>query len=127
MTEENTTPEPVAPSVETPPAVPRPASDDGELSTEGLGDPRPNDPIVDSPAQSAAEQGGIVTMVEDSEPEPAQEVLAPISQQTQAEMDAGRQKIAEHEGRQKLMEGKRASDVEEGEAVTKATSANSDL
>jgi hypothetical protein len=52
---------------------------------------------------------------------------APVLSQTQAEIEAGRQRVEEHKGRQKLIDAKRANEGDEGSAVRYATEQNKDL
>jgi hypothetical protein len=56
-----------------------------------------------------------------------QEKGQPALSRVQAEIEAGRAKVAEHAARQSLLDAKRSSTKPEGEQVTAATETNKDL
>lgn len=100
--------------------------------------PRFQTTIEDVPAAPVERQPATIKMQPDSEEDirRREERQARAGHQTirlqgsskrEAEIARGRQKVAEHAARQKLLEGKRAQEGSEGANVAAATQANKDL
>lgn len=104
MTDEPTpTTETAAPPTPAPTPAPEPTPD-AAPAEEDLSDPGPGVVMTEAPAPKI-----------------------PIVDQTNAEIEAGRRKVQEHESREAMIAAKRAQEKDEGESVADATKSNADL